>query len=335
MKIFENEGLKITVITNKQSVNFLDVNLDLRTGEYKPYIKPNDTPIYVHSQSNHPKKILDNIPVGVNDRLSRISSSKNIFDAAIPPYQEALKKSGYKHKLEFKPPPLDGTNNVKKKCRSRPVTWFNPPWNSAVKTNVGKQFLRIIDTSFSDDNPLKKLFNRNTVKVSYKGMPNMSSIVSRHNTKLLNSDNIQQQDNGCNCQDGPDTCPLTPADCKKRSVIYVASVTSADGVEHYTGLTGDSFKKRWTQHEGDFRHNRKTTTLSTYISKLKEEGKQFTVKWEIMDRAPVFNPVTRKCRLCLKEIFYILFRPDSASLNRRNELFNTCRHRTQKLLEKA
>merc|ERR1712208_41534 len=96
----------------------------------------------------------------------------------------------------------------------------------------------------------------------------------------------------------------------------------------YTGLTGDSFKKRWTQHNGDFRHNRKTTTLSTYISKLKEEGKQFTVKWEIMDRAPVFNPVTRKCRLCLKEIFYILFRPDSASLNRRNELFNTCRYRT-------
>ena len=165
----------------------------------------------------------------------------------------------------------------------------------------------------------------------------MSSIVSRHNTKLLNSENIQQQEDGCNCncQDGPDTCPLTPAECKKRSVIYVASVTSADGVEHYTGLTGDSFKKRWTQHNGDFRHNRKTTTLSTYISKLNEEGKQFTVKWEIMDRAPVFNPVTRKCRLCLKEIFYIIFRPDSASLNRRNELFNTCRHRTQKLLEKA
>ena len=28
VKIFENEGLKITVITNKQSVNFLDINFD-------------------------------------------------------------------------------------------------------------------------------------------------------------------------------------------------------------------------------------------------------------------------------------------------------------------
>ena len=80
--------------------------------------------------------------------------------------------------------------------------------------------------------------------------------------------------------------------------------------------------KRWTPHEG------------TYICKLKQEGKPYTVKWDIMDRAPVFNPVTRKCRLCLKEIFYILFRPASASLNTRSELFNTCRHRNQKLLEK-
>ena len=69
----------------------------------------------------------------------------------------------------------------------------------------------------------------------------MSSIVSRHNTKLLNNDSAQHQDEGCNCIDGPDTCPLTPPECKKRSVIYVDSVTSADGVEHYTGLTGDSF----------------------------------------------------------------------------------------------
>ena len=163
----------------------------------------------------------------------------------------------------------------------------------------------------------------------------MSNIVSSHNTKLLNSGSTQQQEEGCNCENGPETCPLNPAECKKSSVIYVASVTSTEGVEHYTGLTGGSFKKRWSQHESDFRRKQKNTTLSAYVCKLEEEGKQYTVKWEIMDRAPVFNPVTRKCRLCLKEIFYILFRPDSASLNKRGELFNTCRHRKQKLLEKV
>ena len=136
----------------------------------------------------------------------------------------------------------------------------------------------------------------------------------------------------CNCSGGPDTCPLTPAECKKSNVIYVASVTSQDGVEHYTGLTGGPFKKRWDKHNSDFRTRKKTTTLSHHVLKLEEEGKQYTVKWEILDRAPTFNPVTKKCRLCLKEIYYIMFRPDSASLNRRSELFNTCRHRRQPLL---
>ena len=144
-------------------------------------MKPNNTPLYVNSQSNHPKKVLENIPLAVNERLNRISSNKSVFDAATPPYQEALRKSGYAHNLTYSPP-VDPPTLKKKKSRSRKVTWFNPPWNSAVKTNVGKQFLRIIDTSFPPGNPLRKLFNRSTVKVSYKCMPNMGSIVSSHNT---------------------------------------------------------------------------------------------------------------------------------------------------------
>ena len=62
---------------------------------------------------------------------------------------------------------------------------FNPPWNSAVKTNVGKQLLRLIDTSFPIGNPLRKLLNRNTVKVSYKCMPNMRKAIARHNCQVL------------------------------------------------------------------------------------------------------------------------------------------------------
>ena len=76
---FEEEGLRITVTANIHSVNFLDVNLDLSSGEFKVYMKPNDTPLYVHRQSHHHKKVLDNIPLAVNDRLNRISANKNLF----------------------------------------------------------------------------------------------------------------------------------------------------------------------------------------------------------------------------------------------------------------
>ena len=56
--IFKQEGLSITVEANMKEVNFLDVNLDLRTGLYKTFTKPNDTPLYIHKKSNHPPSII-------------------------------------------------------------------------------------------------------------------------------------------------------------------------------------------------------------------------------------------------------------------------------------
>jgi hypothetical protein len=85
------------------TVDFLDVTLDLSSGTFKPYMKPNNIPSYVHRDSNHPPAITKNIPLAVNRRLSAISSTEAIFNQAAKPYQEALDKSGYRHKLEFDP----------------------------------------------------------------------------------------------------------------------------------------------------------------------------------------------------------------------------------------
>ena len=92
--IFRDNGLNITVEANMKSVNFLDVNLNLENGTYKPFMKPNDKPTYVHAQSNHQPSILRNIPKSVNRRLSSISSNETIFNEACKPYQEALDSSG-------------------------------------------------------------------------------------------------------------------------------------------------------------------------------------------------------------------------------------------------
>ena len=67
----------------------------------KPFQKPGYTPCYVHIQSDHPKQILNNLPLGVQRRLSTISSSKEEFDAAAPPYQAALATAGHGHQLEY------------------------------------------------------------------------------------------------------------------------------------------------------------------------------------------------------------------------------------------
>ena len=124
----------------------------MKNGTYKPFTKPNHRPTYVHTQSNHPPSIIKNIPLSVNERLSRLSSNKEIFDAAAPQYQEALDRSWYNHKLEFSAiSPTKEPGRCRK--RGRRVTYFNPPFSLNVGTNIGKEFLNII-RNFPQNNPL-------------------------------------------------------------------------------------------------------------------------------------------------------------------------------------
>ena len=298
-------------------------------------MKENDATVYVHRKSNHPPTILNSIPTGVNRRLSKISSTKEIFESAVPKYQEALNKSGYNHILQYEPPEKQ---KAKKKNRKRPVTWFNPPFSLNVKTNVGKEFLNLIDKSFPPDNPLSKLFNRHTVKLGYKCMPNMAKSIARHNSKILSEGTQTLQPAGCNCEGGAACCPIQGG-CKQAGVVYRASVKeNQSGITNtYTGLTGRAFKDRWKEHQNDFEKpkNRTQTMLSSHIWELKDKGVDFTISWKILDRGPTFNPVSKKCILCLKEKYFIMYHAENSTLNKRNEVFNTCRHRRQSLLEKV
>ena len=91
-------------------------------------------------------------------------------------------------------------------------------------SNIGKEFLKLLDKSFPPYNPLCKNFNRQTVKLGYKCMPNMASAVAMHNKKLLQEDQQDADLPGCNCQFGPAVCPAQGR-CLTKSVIYRATVT--------------------------------------------------------------------------------------------------------------
>ena len=56
---------------------------------------------------------------------------------------------------------------------------------------------------------------------------------------------------------------------------------------------------------------------------LKQRDQNYKIKWSIVVRASDFNQTTRKCRLCLKEKYYIIFQQEGATLNQRSELFTT------------
>ena len=53
-------------------------------------------------------------------------------------------------------------------------------------------FLQLIDTHLLPTYNLHKIFNRNTVKVSYSCTQNISQIIKRHNRKVTQNDTISE-----------------------------------------------------------------------------------------------------------------------------------------------
>ena len=98
-KVFSEYGMSITIFINLKKVNFLDITLDLENDIYKPYRKPGDRPLYVHSQSNHPPQVIKNIPAGIERRLIQNSCNEKVFLEAIPDYQAELNSCGYSYQL--------------------------------------------------------------------------------------------------------------------------------------------------------------------------------------------------------------------------------------------
>ena len=104
-------------------------------------------------------------------------------------------------------------------------------------------------------------------------------------------------------------------------------------VETYTGATSRRFKDRLYEHRTDMNNEdgKTKTALSAHIWSLKEKVIEYEVKWKIKYRGPDYNPLTKKCRICLKEKHYFMYDRGGSTLNKRSEVFNTCRHKRGKL----
>ena len=130
-------------------------------------------------------------------------------------------------------------------------------------------------------------------------------------------------------------CPVQ-GKCLENQVIYRATVTEQSGKKHtYTGLTSNTFKSRWGGHNYTFNHeDSNQTTLSSLTHTLREENINYEISWEIVENAKIFNPISGICALCTREKYLIAFAPEGATLNKRSELFSSCRHKRKMLLVK-
>ena len=205
-----------------------------------------------------------------------------------------------------------------------------------MQTNIGREFLNLIEKCFAPNHKLRKLFNRNNLKLSYSCTPNIKQIIDGHNKKILRQNTPFEEKitpKPCNCRKA-NNCPLK-GECLVNEVVYQATITTAEGTETYVGLTATEFKTRWRNHQMSFRHDskRSDTELSKHLWQLKDQKKDFQISWRILAKAKSYSNLTKRCNLCNTEKYYNLYKPNMATLNKRNELVSTCRHKRKFLLK--
>ena len=268
------------------------------------------------------------------NRISSLSQDEKTFNNAIRPYKEALKNSGYNEELQY-----NSHTNKSRKSRKRKVTWFNPPFSNSVKTKIGKEFFKIVDNNFPPHHRYAKIFNKNTLKLSYSCMPNFKTIIASHNSKLLekhrNQGKVHQHIKSCSCSNKT-KCPLENK-CMEKSLVYEATISTSTGPFKYIGISESNFKIRYNNHQNSFR-NRKyqnITELSKKVWELKDNNQGFTISWKKLQGTNPFTPGKKKCNLCVTEKLYIIkhkVKFKEKLLNKKSEIISKCRHENKYML---
>ena len=142
-----------------------------------------------------------------------------------------------------------------------------------------KKFLKLTDKHFPVGSKLRKVFNRNTIKVSYSCMSSMGCIIKQHNASICET---EQKDSGpprrYNCRT-PERCPLN-GQCLTSKIVYKATVEMDNNHDPkiYIGSTETPFEHQYANHLMSFKHEKdgNRTELSKYICNLKREKKSST-----------------------------------------------------------
>ena len=144
----------------------------------------------------------------INKRISDLSCNKEEFDKVKSVHESALKDSGHFSSMSYN----SNTQNAR-----RNSTHFNPPYSENLKTNIGKLFIKLVRKDFPKNNKYHKIFNLNTLKLSYCCTSNVGNI-KQYNSKVLSKTN----DNNnwkCNCRSKPN-CPLN-GECLTQCLVYI------------------------------------------------------------------------------------------------------------------
>ena len=162
-------------------------------------------------------------------------------------------------------------------------------------------------------------------------MPNVKSVISNHNRRILKSNKTSPDLKTCNCC-VKSARPLL-GKCLTKSLVYNAEITTTDTHEsmNYIGVTAGTFKDRFnndTKSLNNLAYSNETE-LSKHAWNLKQQNRQYNIRWSIVKCVQADTAGGRSCNLCLEEKMLILKSNQEKTLNKRIELFAKCRYNNE------
>ena len=142
-----------------------------------------------------------------------------------------------------------------------------------------KSFSESYKKALSPRHKFSKLFNRNTIKVSYSCMPNIKAKIHKHNKNILGKAQQKNPDTQlCNCA-SKKQCPYIPG--------YKEKV--------YFGVSETTHKVRYGNHKQLFtkQHHKNDTELSKEYWKVKQQNGTPRIKWKVLKKCHAYNQKKR------------------------------------------
>ena len=119
------------------------------------------------------------------------------------------------------------------------------------KSNI---FLNLLNKHFPRNHRLKKILNRNSVKISYSCTKTMKTIIKNHNKNILGK-KPSMDTSTCNYRNKKDF--LLNGQCQIGEIVYESTLTSNQQNykdKNYFGIEEESFKGRLYNHNLSFRN---------------------------------------------------------------------------------
>ena len=119
-------------------------------------------------------------------------------------------------------------------------------------------------------------------------------------------------------------------------IVYKAEVEINDGINELStkvnfGISETEFTSKYNNHTMSFRNrtHENDLELSKFIWSLKDQNKEFDIKWSIFKK----SSRSKSCNLCLlKKLVISNFKEKERLLNKWLDLVSKCRHENKYIL---